>query len=125
MPMRSTTVCQTLPISTSFLTRCPWCLLPSPAPPHRITGRLFLPCPPSPFVVAQARQFAHRPDVAWIPNDAKRIERMHQLAYGRSAEPDEIELGLRFLAAAGKAKLSAREQYAQVLLLANEFAFVD
>jgi hypothetical protein len=36
-------------------------------------------------------------------------------------------LGVSFLARAreSKAKLSAREQYAQVLLLANEFAFVD
>jgi uncharacterized protein DUF1553 len=81
----------------------------------------------SPFVIEQAKHFAHRPDVAWLTTDEKRIGRMYRLAYARPAEPDEVELGLRFLAAAkeGKAKLSAREQFAQVLLLANEFAFVD
>ncbi len=81
----------------------------------------------SPFVLEQARHFAARPDVASLPKEEERIDRMHRLAYGRPAEPGEVELGLRFLSAAGyeKAKLSAREQYAQVLLLANEFAFVD
>jgi hypothetical protein len=81
----------------------------------------------SPFVLQQAKRFASRPDVAWFSTDEKSIRRMHQLAYGRPAEPDEVELGLRFLATAkeGNAKLTPREQYAQVLLLANEFAFVD
>jgi hypothetical protein len=81
----------------------------------------------SPFVLQQAKRFASRPDVAWLSTAEKSIDRMHRLAYGRPAEPDEIELGLRFLAAAKevKAKLTPREQYAQVLLLANEFAFVD
>jgi hypothetical protein len=43
MPMHLTMVCQTLPIFLSFLTTCPWCLRPSPDPPHSITGRLSLP----------------------------------------------------------------------------------
>jgi mono/diheme cytochrome c family protein len=81
----------------------------------------------SPFVTEQAKHFASRPDVAWQATDAKRIDRMYRLAYGRAPEPDEMEMGLRFLHAErdAKAKLTAREQYAQVLLLANEFAFVD
>ena len=86
----------------------------------------------SPFVVEQAREFAARPDVAEPDRTRTRIDRMYRLAYGRPPEPDEIALGLRFLkeAAAGPAKaaatrLSPWEQYAQVLLVANEFAFVD
>jgi mono/diheme cytochrome c family protein len=81
----------------------------------------------SPFATEQAKYFANRLDVAWQPTDQKRVERMYQLAYGRPAEPDELELGLQYLALPKEvsAKLSAREQYAQVLLLANEFAFVD
>jgi hypothetical protein len=81
----------------------------------------------SPFAIEQAKHFANRPDVAWLVGDDKRIDRMYRLAYGRPAQADEIELGLAFLTAAkdGKAKLTPREQYAQVLLLANEFAFVD
>jgi hypothetical protein len=82
----------------------------------------------SPFVIEQVRHFAARADVAGLKTDAERIDRMHRLAYGRPAEPDEVALGLKFLAAVkddpGK-KLSAREQYTQVLLLSNEFAFVD
>jgi hypothetical protein len=86
----------------------------------------------SPFVAEQARHFAARPEVAGLP-DAERIRRMYRLAYGRTAELEEVALGLRFVAAArdnGPAggagrQLTPWEQYAQVLLLANEFAFVD
>jgi hypothetical protein len=87
----------------------------------------------SPFVIEQARHFLQRPDIAGRTEDEARINRMYQLAYGRTAEADEIALGLRFLAEAKKSEgtkkdvlpLSAWEQYAQALLLSNEFAFVD
>jgi mono/diheme cytochrome c family protein len=81
----------------------------------------------SPFVTEQARHLANRLDIACSLDDEKRINRMYGLAFGRPAERDEIELGLSFLAAARRtrAKLKPLEQYAQVLLLANEFAFVD
>ncbi len=82
----------------------------------------------SPFVLEQAKHFAARADVIALTKDEERIDRMHWIAYGRPAEAEEIALGLKFLATvkeeAGK-KLSAWEQYAQVLLLANEFAFMD
>jgi mono/diheme cytochrome c family protein len=79
------------------------------------------------FVVEQARHFAGRPDVKDQPNDEARIRRMHRIAYGREAEPEEVALGLRFVAAAKAeaGRLGPWEQYAQVLLLANEFAMVD
>jgi hypothetical protein len=81
----------------------------------------------SPFVVEQARHFVSRPDVAAQSRDEARIDSMYRLAYGRAAAPDEVELGRRFLAEAARApaKLSAWEQFAQVLLLSNEFLFVD
>jgi mono/diheme cytochrome c family protein len=81
----------------------------------------------SPFVVEQARHFAARPDVKDQPGDEARIRRMHRIAYGREAEPEEVALGLRFVAAAKAetGRLGPWEQYAQVLLLANEFAMVD
>jgi cytochrome c553 len=80
------------------------------------------------FVVEQAKAFAARPDVAG-QSDAARIDRMYRIAFGRPAEPDEVTLGLTFLKqasdnAAGN-RLSPWEQYGQVLLEANEFAFVD
>jgi hypothetical protein len=80
----------------------------------------------SPFVIDQAKAFAARPDVAKLTKPEERIDRMHRLAYGRAAEADEIALAKKFLAAAKATdKLTPWEQYAQVLLLANEFAFVD
>jgi hypothetical protein len=86
----------------------------------------------SPFVIEQARHFLQRPDVAEQTNDEAKIKRMYQLAYSRTAEADEIAIGLRFLGEARKNEdgkkgghLPAWEQYAQVLLLSNEFAFID
>jgi hypothetical protein len=81
----------------------------------------------SPFVVEQARHFVSRPDVAALTKDEAKIDRMYRLAYGRAAAPEEVELGRRFLAESARApaKLSPWEQYTQVLLLANEFLFVD
>jgi mono/diheme cytochrome c family protein len=87
----------------------------------------------SPFVIEQARHFLQRADVTAQSQDDAKIKRMYQIAYGRPAESDEIALGLRFLAEAQKSNetkreanpLSAWEQYAQVLLLSNEFGFVD
>jgi hypothetical protein len=78
-----------------------------------------------PFAVEQARAFCARPDVAGLRGKA-RVRRMYELACGRPAEPEEVELGLAFVRAArDEGKLSPWEQYAQVLLLSNEFAFVD
>jgi hypothetical protein len=112
------------------------------ASPDASTGQRFTTTVPqqalflmnSPFVIEQAKHFAARQDVASLAKPEERIDRMHRLAFGRAAEADEIAAGLKFIAAAGtietKAdgktiKLTACEQYAQVLLLANEFAFVD
>ena len=81
----------------------------------------------SPFVIQQAKRFAARTEGA--TKDEARIDLMHRLAFGRAAAPYELALGLRFLAAAKATRditgLSAWEQYAQVLLLSNEFAFAD
>ncbi|HEY7308510.1 MAG TPA: PSD1 and planctomycete cytochrome C domain-containing protein [Gemmataceae bacterium] len=87
----------------------------------------------SPFAIEQARHFVQRPDVQSQPKDEAKINRMYQLAFGRTAEADEIALGLRYLSEARKNEgekkdgvhLPAWERYAQVLLLSNEFAFVD
>jgi cytochrome c553 len=88
----------------------------------------------SPFVIEQAKHFAARPDVTALTKAEEKIDRMHRLAYGRAAEPDEVARGLKFIKtaetaeakASGKAvQLTVWEQYAQVLLVANEFAFVD
>ena len=82
----------------------------------------------SPFVVDQARALANR--LKSEPADPSRIRRAYLLAYGRPAEDDEVSLGLAFLAADDDpgekpAGLTRWERYAQVLLSANEFLYLD
>ena len=82
----------------------------------------------SPFVVEQAKALATRKDVESLPRDEARIQRLHALLYGRKAAPDEVQLGQEFLASARSSQGNGLEplaQYAQVLLLANAFAFID
>ncbi len=78
----------------------------------------------SPFALEQAAQLLRRPEVTGEANAASRIERLHQILYGRCADREEIEAGLHYLSASGDND-RAWESYAQVLMLANEFVFVD
>jgi mono/diheme cytochrome c family protein len=80
-----------------------------------------------PFAIAQAKALAARPDVVGQKSDEARIHRLYRIAYARPADPDEVAAGLSFVRAARAASggLTPWEQYAQVVLLANEFAFVD
>jgi hypothetical protein len=82
----------------------------------------------SPFVVQQVQALAARPEVASESSPERRVEVLYRLLYGRRPRAEEIDLGVRFVGEAPSSpetKLSPWEQYAQVLLLANEFAFVD
>ncbi len=87
----------------------------------------------SPFVMEQARKLAARPDVAALEKPTERIAALIRLIHGRAATPDETALALAFLEQAEEkpmptaplASLSRWGQLAQVLLLSNEFAFVD
>ena len=80
----------------------------------------------SPFVIEQAKAFANRADVVKLTKLEERVERMARLAYGRAPDADEMAAAKKFLSAPPSAsKLTPWEEYAQVLLLANEFAFVD
>jgi hypothetical protein len=85
----------------------------------------------SDFMVERARELA-RGLAGAAKDDRARIRLAIHRLYGRRARDWEVELGLEFLAAPDepvsggtKPGLSRWEQYAQVLLGANEFAFVD
>jgi hypothetical protein len=79
-----------------------------------------------PFVVEQAKALAARPDVTARAQTEERIAYLYRLLYGRPPDGDELALGRRFVESAGTEKaLSPWERYCQVLLLSNEFAFVD
>jgi Protein of unknown function (DUF1553)/Protein of unknown function (DUF1549)/Planctomycete cytochrome C len=102
----------------------------------------------SPFVIEQARHLAERAKAAAPGDPAERVQALYRIALARAADPEEVELGLRFVAAASagsaagsdggaaavttntqpaasSASSSAWNQYAQALLLTNEFMFVD
>lgn len=78
----------------------------------------------SPFILEQAKALANRRDVADCASAEARIDRLYRLLYGRGAEPAEIAWGVSYVNSAGSTA-TAWASYAQVLLLANEFAFVD
>ncbi len=86
----------------------------------------------SEFMIARARSLAARLAVE-DNEDAGRIRRAFVRVYGRRADDREVQRALTFLGAPqevlqsgeSKANLSRWEQYAQVLLSANEFTFVD
>lgn len=77
----------------------------------------------SDFVWKQAEKFGERlaEDGG---DDAARIKKAYRYLYAREASDDEVQLGIEFLKEAGKTA-RAWSEYAQVLLTANEFLFVD
>ncbi len=72
----------------------------------------------NPLVLEQATALAERTEAA--TDSEARIARMFELALGRPANADELRSGKAFLAAGG-----SWPDFAQVLLLSNEFIFVD
>ena len=104
------------------------------------------------FVADQARAILERPDVKSLEGDA-RVKRLYALVYQRAPSRRELAAAREFLREAPAAKgseapvtevasgnekpadkkpsqaapkpLNPWEQYAQVLLAANEFAFID
>jgi hypothetical protein len=86
----------------------------------------------APFVVEQAKALASRPDVAAAATTDERIAALYRVVLARSPAPSEVAAAVRFLAPAnptlagpGHSQLSRWEQLAQVLLMTNEFLFVD
>jgi mono/diheme cytochrome c family protein len=86
----------------------------------------------SEFMIARARSLAGRL-AAEDKDEAGRIRRAFVRVYGRDASERDVQMGLAFLHAPEaparpgepKVALNRWEQYAQVLLSANEFTFVD
>ncbi|MGE0609375.1 MAG: DUF1553 domain-containing protein [Pirellulales bacterium] len=83
----------------------------------------------SEFMIARSRELAARLQQE-AADDAGRVRQAYLLLYGRQATPEEVEWACEFLQAVdepseAKSQLSRWEQYAQVLLAANEFAYID
>jgi len=81
----------------------------------------------SPFLLDQVRALLARPELAGSDDPAAKIQKLYRLIYARNPDAEEVQAGKRFLedASAPMAGLTAWQRYGQVLLLGNEFAFVD
>jgi len=81
-----------------------------------------------PFAVEQAQRLVAREELQRLTNTAERIAWLYQTLYARSPSADETATGQRFIEQAKTStadKLDPWARYAQVLLMANEFTFVD
>ncbi len=81
----------------------------------------------SPFVINQAKSFAGRSEVAMATSSIEKVTTLYQLALQREPTSEERETAVAFLAQpkAEGAELDRVQQLAQVMLLTNEFLFVD
>jgi hypothetical protein len=86
----------------------------------------------APFVIEQAKALATRANVAGAATTERRIAALYRDVLGRSPTPAESQVAARFVAEdgsdpgkSGRSQLSRWEQIAQVLLMTNEFLFVD
>jgi hypothetical protein len=83
----------------------------------------------NPFVVEQAQALAQRPEVTSAATNAEKVAALYRVTFARLPDAHEAELGEHFLKTAAATtegiQLSPLEQFAQLLLLTNEFAYVD
>jgi hypothetical protein len=81
----------------------------------------------SPFVSEMAKALVSRTEFESATTTDEKIAALYLLTLGRKPTKEELQIGREFIDAAGTAKsaFSPWVQYAQVLLLSNEFAFVD
>jgi hypothetical protein len=81
----------------------------------------------SPFMAEQSRRTAEGLDLS--TSRESRIRALYERILGRTPTPDEVALGLRLVATSERPdapeRFSRWAQYAQVLLMSNEFLFVD
>jgi hypothetical protein len=75
------------------------------------------------FVQEAAQRLARRPEITGATGLPLKIAALFRLAYGREPGADEVVVARRFLGEAPSE--AAWTRYAQALLAANEFIFVD
>jgi hypothetical protein len=81
-----------------------------------------------PFAVEQAQRLVARDDLQSRTDTAARINWLYQSLYARAPTSEEIDIGRAFIEQAPTTdndKLDPWARYAQVLLMSNEFIFVD
>jgi hypothetical protein len=86
----------------------------------------------APFVIEQAKALAARAEIAGATSAEERVPAIYRAALARSPSAAEVRAASRFLDLPGPAPgtpgasmLSRIEELAQVLMMTNEFIFVD
>ncbi|MCU0962218.1 MAG: DUF1549 domain-containing protein [Pirellulaceae bacterium] len=84
----------------------------------------------SSFVLERAKTIVNRADVQSAASTAERIEALYRAVFARAPDADELRIGQAFLEAdvpetESAAGLNPWQQYAQLLVMSNTFAFVD
>ena len=84
----------------------------------------------SPFVIEQAKAFVGRDEINSQTEPAARIAAMYRELFTRPPTEEELAVGKTYVEqaqsdASGDDKLGPWQQYAQLLMLTNEFMFVD
>jgi hypothetical protein len=82
----------------------------------------------SPFVLEQARNLAHRPEVCRAAEPEDKIQALYEVALQRRARREELRAVDQFLtrqASLPDATVTPLEKFAQILLCSNELMFVN
>jgi hypothetical protein len=81
----------------------------------------------SPFVINQAKLLAERSEVASVPTPVEKVTALYRLALQREPNSEERESAVAFVSQPKSegAELDRVQELAQVLLLTNEFLFID
>ena len=83
----------------------------------------------SPFVVEQAQSLAQRAEVAAAKIPAEQVQALYRAVLARQPDAAEQQIAEQFLTTTpttnDQIKLTPVEQLAQLLLLTNEFMYVD
>ena len=83
----------------------------------------------APFVIEQAGHLAARAEVRGQSTIEAKVAALYRIVFAREPTASEQQIGERFIASASEqphgAKLSPLAQYAQLLLMTNEFVYVD
>lgn len=89
----------------------------------------------SPFVVEQARRLAADPNVGSAESTSAGVRTLYRRVLSRDPSPDELSLAVEYIDSANQQSpakstksrdtLSPWEQFAQILLLTNEFLYLD
>ena len=81
----------------------------------------------SPFVMEQAKALAARPEVTGQEGPVRKTTALYRIVLQRDPTIEEVATALDFVSAPSEpgSKLSAWEQFAQVLLSTNEMMYVD